>query len=161
MSDWIELEPESCDSVQPESSNALWEFVQRERERKKKREASTAGRGRALTEDGCCPLASGLWPRYLPLHHSAASVTAEGLILRVIQHKKKHKDTHDTPMAWQRASFKPGLKPRVGQVRKVKVAQSCPTVFSPMDYTVHEILQARILEWVAFPFSSRSSQPRD
>ena len=30
-----------------------------------------------------------------------------------------------------------------------------------MDYTVHEILQARILEWVAFPFFRRSSQPRD
>ena len=31
----------------------------------------------------------------------------------------------------------------------------------PMDYTVHGILQARILEWVAFPFSRESSQPRD
>ena len=31
----------------------------------------------------------------------------------------------------------------------------------PMDYTVYGILQARILVWVAFPFSSRSSQPRD
>ena len=31
----------------------------------------------------------------------------------------------------------------------------------PTDYTVHEILQARILEWVAFPFSRGSSQPRD
>ena len=30
-----------------------------------------------------------------------------------------------------------------------------------MDYTVHGILQARILEWVAFPFSTGSSQPRD
>ena len=30
-----------------------------------------------------------------------------------------------------------------------------------MDYTVHRILQARILEWVAFPFSRISSQPRD
>ena len=30
-----------------------------------------------------------------------------------------------------------------------------------MDYTVHGILQARILEWVAIPFSRRSSQPRD
>ena len=29
------------------------------------------------------------------------------------------------------------------------------------DYTVHGILQARILEWVAFPFSKGSSQPRD
>ena len=31
----------------------------------------------------------------------------------------------------------------------------------PMDYTAHGILQARMLEWVAFPFSSGSSQPRD
>jgi len=30
-----------------------------------------------------------------------------------------------------------------------------------MDYTVHEILQARILEWVAVPFFRGSSQPRD
>ena len=30
-----------------------------------------------------------------------------------------------------------------------------------MDYTVHGIVQARILEWVAFPFSKGSSQPRD
>ena len=32
---------------------------------------------------------------------------------------------------------------------------------TPMDYTVHGILQARILEWVAVPFSKGSSQPRD
>ena len=31
----------------------------------------------------------------------------------------------------------------------------------PHDYTVHGILQARILEWVAFSFSRGSSQPRD
>ena len=30
-----------------------------------------------------------------------------------------------------------------------------------MDYTIHGILQARILEWVAFPFSRGSSQCRD
>ena len=35
----------------------------------------------------------------------------------------------------------------------VKVAQSSPTLCDPMDYTVHGVLQARILEWVAFPFS--------
>ena len=44
---------------------------------------------------------------------------------------------------------------------KVKVTQSCPTLCNPMDYTVHGILQAGILEWVAFPFSRGSSQPRD
>ena len=31
----------------------------------------------------------------------------------------------------------------------------------PMDYTLHGILQVRTLEWVAFPFSKGSSQPRD
>ena len=35
---------------------------------------------------------------------------------------------------------------------KVKVTQSCPALCDPKDYTVHGILQARILEWVAFPF---------
>ena len=43
---------------------------------------------------------------------------------------------------------------------KVKVAQWCPSLCNPMDYTVHGILQARIPEWVAFPFSRGSSQPR-
>ena len=43
---------------------------------------------------------------------------------------------------------------------KMKVAQLCPTLSNPMDYTVHEILQARILERVAFPSSRGSSQPR-
>ena len=44
---------------------------------------------------------------------------------------------------------------------KVKVTLACPTLCNPMDYTVYGILQARILEWVAFPFSRGSSQPRD
>ena len=44
---------------------------------------------------------------------------------------------------------------------KVKVMQLCPTLCDPMDYTVHGILQARILEWAAVPFSRGSSQPRD
>ena len=44
---------------------------------------------------------------------------------------------------------------------KVKVAQSCWTLCDSMDYTVHGILQARILEWIAIPFSRGPSQPRD
>ena len=44
---------------------------------------------------------------------------------------------------------------------KLKVTQSCLILCDPVDYTVHGILQARILEWVAFPFSRESSQPRD
>ena len=46
------------------------------------------------------------------------------------------------------------------------VAQSCLTLCNPMDCSppgssVHGILQARILEWVAMPSSMGSSQPRD
>ena len=43
---------------------------------------------------------------------------------------------------------------------KVKVAQLCPTLCDCMDYRVKGILQARILEWVARPFSRGSTQPR-
>ena len=43
----------------------------------------------------------------------------------------------------------------------VKVAQSCPTLCDPKDYTVHGFLQARILEWVAIPFSREPSKSRD
>ena len=44
---------------------------------------------------------------------------------------------------------------------KVKVTQLCLTLCDPMDYTVYGILQARMLEWVAGPFSRVSSQTRD
>ena len=43
----------------------------------------------------------------------------------------------------------------------LKVIQSCPTLCYPTIYTVQRILQARIMEWVVFPFSRGSSQPRD
>ena len=43
---------------------------------------------------------------------------------------------------------------------KVKVTQSCPILCNPMDYTIHGILQAKILEWVVCPFSSRFPLPR-
>ena len=42
---------------------------------------------------------------------------------------------------------------------KVKGAQLCPTLCDPMVYTVHGILQARILKWVAFPFSRDVPNP--
>ena len=51
--------------------------------------------------------------------------------------------------------------PAVCTVNEVKGAQLCPTLCDPVDYTVHGILQAGILEWLAFPFSRGSSQPRD
>ena len=50
-------------------------------------------------------------------------------------------------------------------VVEVWVTQSCPTLCDPMDYSlpgssVHGILQARILQWVAIPFSRGTSQPQ-
>ena len=50
--------------------------------------------------------------------------------------------------------------------KEVLVTQLCPTLCDPMDCSppgssVHEIFQARILEWVAISFSRGSSQPRD
>ena len=49
---------------------------------------------------------------------------------------------------------------------KFWITQSCPTLCDPMDSnppgsSVHGILQARILEWVAIPFSRGSSQATD
>ena len=49
---------------------------------------------------------------------------------------------------------------------EVLVAQLCPTLCDPMDDSppgspVYGISQARILEWVAIPFSRGSSLPRD
>ena len=47
-----------------------------------------------------------------------------------------------------------------------KVTESCPTLCDPMDWSIpgssiHGILQARVLEWVAIAFSRGSPQPRD
>ena len=52
------------------------------------------------------------------------------------------------------------------QTSESEVAQSCPTLCDRMDYSLpgsslHGILQARVLEWVAISFSRGSSQPRD
>ena len=59
-------------------------------------------------------------------------------------------------------SHKQNIRPHIHAVTgKVKVTQLCLTLCDPMDCTVQGILQARILEWVAFPFSRGSFQPRD
>ena len=42
-----------------------------------------------------------------------------------------------------------------------KLLQSCLFLCDPMDFSVHGILQARILKWVAMSSSRASSRPRD
>ena len=49
---------------------------------------------------------------------------------------------------------------------RAKLLQLCPALYNSMNHSppgssAHGILQARILEWVAMPFSRESSQPRD
>ena len=53
-----------------------------------------------------------------------------------------------------------------GFVKSCAVAQSCPTLCNPMDCSppgssVHGILQAKIVEWVAMPSSRGTFQPKD
>ena len=52
------------------------------------------------------------------------------------------------------------------KVKESEVAQSCPTLCNPVDYSppgssVYGMLQARILEWVAISFPRGSSRPKD
>ena len=84
------------------------------------------------------------------------------------------------PPSWMSSSVLPKILCGSKEVKKYKcsrsvvsdslwlhgVAQSCPTLCNPMDCSlpgssVHGILQARVLEWLAVSFSRRSSQPRD
>ena len=54
---------------------------------------------------------------------------------------------------------KPGVKPRFPTLQADALPSEAQSAF--MDYTVHGILQAQILEWVAVLFSRGSSQTRD
>ena len=78
------------------------------------------------------------------------------------------------PIQGLRGNWQRGRNARNGRIAKQKVeegseensvvqlslfAQLCLTFCDPMDCTVHGILQARILEWAAVPFSRGSSNP--
>ena len=72
---------------------------------------------------------------------------------------EKEKQSQRYPAPWLQTIHK-------ATVIKLLVTQSCPTLCDLMDYSlpgssVHGIFQARILEWVAIPFSRGSSQPRN
>ena len=78
------------------------------------------------------------------------------------------------PLNWEQGILATGLPGKSQQAFlrlyfvcvKVLVAQSCLTLCDPVDCSppgssVHGILQARMLEWVAIPFSRASYRPRD
>ena len=65
---------------------------------------------------------------------------------------------------WVRSNEMINLEPSIlSEVKwnEVKVTQSCQTLCELVDETVHGILQARILDWVAIPFCKESSPPRE
>ena len=84
------------------------------------------------------------------------------VVLKKLQNKNK-KNNNYTAQLYLRLFWK--LFYLVNQSES-EVAQSCPTLCSPMDCSppgssVHRIFQERVLEWVAISFSRESSQPRD
>ena len=83
---------------------------------------------------------------YSVLSHAAVRRMLEDIMLSDVSQPRKDNTVLKTPFMWSAWS-------------EVKVAQSCPTLCDPMDYAVHGILQARILEWAAVPFSRGSSHP--
>ena len=70
-------------------------------------------------------------------------------------------ETKFKPCLFKGETAKKNLKISLMKEVKGSKIHSVVSDCDPMDYTVRGILQARILEWVAFPFSKRSSQPRD
>ena len=66
------------------------------------------------------------------------------------------RETWVRPLVWEDL-----LEKGKAAAAAAKLLQSCTTLCNPMDDTAHGILQARILERIAFAFSRESSQPRD
>ena len=74
--------------------------------------------------------------------------------------------TKPPPMSWNNSSLTPSRPGKWCYCQCVFVAQLCWTFCAPMGCnplgsSVHRILQARIWEWLAIPFSRGSSQHRD
>ena len=77
----------------------------------------------------------------------------------LLNHDSNISNHHTVPIeVWEVSSAN---NPNILPSSEVEVAHSHLTLCNPLDSTVHGILQARILEWVALPLSRGSSQPRD
>ena len=78
---------------------------------------------------------------------------------------RQQEELKNREVRWSRAGQNVKAKSPENPSTMEKKGKSKSSVMSnlcdPLDYTVHGILQARILEWVAFPFSRGWSHPRD
>ena len=85
-------------------------------------------------------------------HYANRTITTMFLLMLFLKETPHHKTLWDSLVNWVNDSI----------FRKLEAAcesESRPVVSDSLQ--VHEILQARILEWVTFPFSRGSSQPKD
>ena len=100
-------------------------------------------------------------------YHTIALISyASKVMLKILQFRLQQYMNWEIPDV--QAEFRKGRGTRdqianihwiIEKASENEFSQSCPTLWDPMDYTVYGILQARILEWVAFPFSRGSFQP--
>ena len=100
----------------------------------------------------------------IPMQPPSIQLSPMGIQVQISCYNKK--EVFTTLVSCEVMIFEANFYKILKESMKVKVAQLCPTLCDPMDYSlpassVHGILQARILEWVASPFSRASSQPRD
>ena len=106
-------------------------------------------------EPGELSTGSQSWTRLSNLHTMLFDISLSNIFLDTSPQVRKTKANE-----WDYIKLKNSLTVKEIKV-KVKVAQLCPTLCDPMDCILHGVLQARIVEWVAIPFSRGSSQPRD
>ena len=101
-------------------------------------------------------------PRPSPVHQQILSI----LFSKYTQDSTSSHHQKASLKGWVAASLLLTLTPHTAFTVRAKSLQSWPTLCNPMDCSppgcsVHGILQARILEWVAMPASKESSRPRD
>ena len=116
------------------------------------------GHQRTLTLNNCSHLSERGFHRY-PLHYQRWFRTLKNKTHRVSQAKISAENwvVNNICLSMQHRSFNSFRKHEwVSESRSVVL-----TLCDSMNYTVHGILQAKILEWLDFPVSRGSSQPRD
>ena len=98
-------------------------------------------------------------PEFLALAGGFFPLSHLGSLKSISKYTNQYNGCECISAAVLKSSTKVFMKVKVN-VPQSRRPQSCPTL-STHEHTVHGILQARILEWVAFPFSRESSKPRD
>ena len=122
-----------------------------------------AARGSAVPRPGIKPASPALEDRFLTTGPPAKSLRLKlwGSTLHILLEEIFHNFFQQVWLSlFLSAPYNLMWTPKWSEV-KVKVAKLCPTLCDPLNYSVHGILQGRILQWVAVPISRGSFQPRD